>query len=323
MRLLAIGLCILGQLALAQSLADFRISWMCRTPEERLLCLEPSGLVQWGLAFSSPSVQPGLALGGRLRAQASWEGVGLWVDLGLWYDAALQLGLLEAYAQREWETFALSAGKRRYLGGPWDDTLLGRDGLWGVFGRYRPAELPGLDVQMAYLPNAGLAGGRVFWGAQADVVQVGAFVEIVRALDSGGEPAPLLRLNPRLGLLGREVEVFWQLDRGFWVRAAWPLPLGQALAWFLRCPCEAVTQAWLVALDESRFEALVWWNPEWAYLGAGSPFLPEERLAAWLREPRKLLVGVAYSWNKRFRLALDVSRAPVEVVRVYLQLHWR
>ncbi|MGK0617860.1 hypothetical protein [Meiothermus cerbereus] len=323
MRVFVAGLWVLAQLTFAQDNPDFRVSWACRVPEEKVVCLQPSGLVQWSLGYSSQSVQPGLALGGHLQAQTQWEGVGIRADLGLWYDAALQVGLLEAYAQLSWETFGLSVGKRRQLSGPWDDTLVGRDGLWGLFGRYRPAELPWLGVDIAYLPNAKLAGGRIFLGAQADIFQAGTFVEIVRTRNELGELAPALHLNPRLGLAGQEVEFFWQLDKGFWGRASLPLALGQALGSLWPCPCDAETQAWLEALDRSRFELLVWWNPEWEYLGENSPFLPEERFGAWLLEPRKLLAGAAYSWNDRLRLAVDLSRAPVEALRVYLQLHWR
>jgi len=293
-----------------------------------VLCLQPSGMVQFSLGYNgapgpSASLEWGLALGGRVQAQTRWEGVRARADLGLWYDSALQFGLLEAFAETDLGEFVLSLGKRRDYSGPWDDTLMGRDGLWGLFGRYRPAGLPWLGVDMAYLPSARFAGGRIFLGAQADTFQAGTFVEIVRTQGELGELVPALHLNPRLGLAGQEGEFFWQLDKGFWGRASLPLALGQALGSLLPCPCDAETQAWLAALDRSRFELLVWWNPEWEYLGENSPFLPEERLGAWLREPRKLLAGAAYSWNDQLRLAVDLSRAPVEAVRVYLQLHWR
>lgn len=314
---------VLLQLAFAQDNTEFRLSWACVVPQERVLCLKPSGLVQWSLEYRGSSAQPGLALGGRLQAQAYWQDLGVWADLGLWYDAALQFGLLEAFATVNLGEFALSLGKRRDYSGPWDDALMGQDGLWGVFGRYWPAEVPWLGVEMAYLPHSRLAGGKVYLGAQADIFQTGTFLEIVRKPGDQGEPGWSVWLNPRLGLRGRELEVFWQLDRGFWARAALPLPLGQALATLLPCPCDVETQAWLEALDKSRFEGLLWWNPAWEYLGENSPFLPEERLEAWLQAPRKLLLGVAYSWNDQLRLAVDLFRAPVEAVRVYVQLHWQ
>lgn len=323
MRVLAVGLWILLQVAFAQEETEFRISWECLAPEEKVLCLKPSGLVQWGLVASSQSVQPGLALGGHLQAQTQWEGVGVWADLGLWYDAAVQFGLLEAYAEVNWASLRLNLGKRRHLGGPWDDTLVGQDGLWGVYGQYRPAELVWLGVETAYLPHAGFAGGRVFLGAQADIFQVGTFVEIVPTLNDLGEPVSYLQLNPRLGLRGREVEAFWQLDRGFWIRASLPLPLGLALASLVQCPCDADAQALFEDLNRGRFELLVWWNPEWDYMGENSPFLPEDRFQAWLQEPRKLLIGAAYSWNNQLRLGVDLSRAPVEALRLYLRLYWQ
>lgn len=321
------GFLALMQPVFAQDYA-FRVAWDCRAPAERVICLQPSGLLQFGLSWNGALNQPGplelaLALGTRLQVQTLWEGVGYFTDLGLWYEGAMQFGLLEAYAQADLGEFGLSLGKRRDYSGPWDDTLMGRDGRWGVFARYQPVEVSWLGLEAAYLPNAGLAGGRGFVGAGAGIFQLGTFVEIVRTINGLGELEPSLSLHPRIGLQGQEVEVFWQSDRGFWGRAILPLPLGQALGWVLQCPCDADTEAWALALDRSRLELSLWWNPEWAYLGESSPFLPQERFRAWLEEPRKLLVGVAYSWNDQLRLAVDLSRAPVEAVRIYLQLHWR
>lgn len=314
---------VLLQLAFAQDNTEFRLSWACVAPQERVLCLQPSGLVQWSLEYRGSSAQPGLALGGRLQAQTHWQDLEVWADLGLWYDAAVQFGLLEAFVTMNLGEFALSLGKRRDYSGPWDDTLMGRDGRWGVFTRYNPTEAPWLGLELAYLPNAGWAGGQGFVGGRADIFQVGTFVEVVQVPNGLGEPEPSIRLVPRLGLQGREVGLFWQWDRGLWSTLSLPLPLGQTLAFVLQCPCDADTQAWLEVLDKSRFEGLLWWNPDWEYLGENSLFLPEERLEAWLQVPRKLLLGVAYSWNDQFRLAVDFSRAPVEAVRVYVQLHWR
>jgi len=237
-------------------------------------------------------------------------------DLGLWYEAAAQLGLLEAYAEANLGELGFSIGKRRNYSGPWDETLMGRDGLWGLFVRYRPAEQPRLAVDIAYLPSAGLAGGRAFLGGQAGIFQAGAFVEIVRT-----QRAALLSvaLNPRLGLAGQEVEFFWQLDRGFWSAVS----LSLALARFLPYPYDAEKRVWLQLLDRGRLELLLWWNPEWGYLAEDSPFLPEDRWRAWLLQPRKLLIGAAYNWNDLLRLGVDISRAPVEAVRLYLRLYWR
>ncbi|GIW36911.1 MAG: hypothetical protein KatS3mg073_1056 [Meiothermus sp.] len=315
-------------LAFAQSESAFKVAWDCGAPAEKVVCLQHSGLVQVGFSrnggLNQPvSLEPALALGARLQVQTLWEGVGYLADLGLWYEGAVQFGLLEAYIHEDLGEFGLSLGKRRDYSGPWDDTLVGRDGRWGVFARYRPAEVSGLGLEVAYLPNAGLAGGQGFVGAGAGIFQLGTFVEIVQIPNGLGELKPSLSLYPRVGLQGQEVEVFWQSDRGFWSRASLPLPLGQALGWVLQCPCNADTEAWALILDRSRFEISVWWNPEWDYLGENSPFLPQERLRAWLQEPRKLLLGMAYSWNEQLRLAVDLSRAPVEALRVYFQLHWR
>ncbi len=325
MRALALALWVLMQLALAQESSEFRLSWTCELPEKGVVCLRPSGLVQGGLNYLtlSGSGEPGWALGGLLQVQTLWEGVRYQINFGLWYDSAVQFGLLEAFVEQGFGEFGLSLGKRRDYSGPWDDTLMGRDGRWGVFARYGPTEVPWLSMEMAYLPHAGLGGGQGFVGASAGIFQLGTFVEIVQMPSGLGEPEPSLSLIPRMGLQGREVGLFWQRDRGFWSTASLPLPLGQALAFVLQCPCDSETQAWVEALDKSRFEGFLWWNPEWDYLGENSPYLPEDRLRAWLQEPRKLLIGVAYGWNDRLRLAVDLSRAPVEAVRVYLQLYWR
>jgi len=318
----------ISQLVFAQNGSTFRVSWDCVVPEEKVLCLQPSGIVQFSLGYNgapgpSASLEWGLALGGRLQAQTRWEGVRARADLGLWYDSAVQFGLLEAVAETDLGDFVLSLGKRHDYSGPWDDTLMGRDGRWGVFARYGPSEIPWLSLEMAYLPHAGLVGGQGFVGASAGIFQLGTFVEIVQMPSGLGEPESSLSLIPRMGLQGREVGLFWQRDRGFWSTASLPLPLGQALAFMLQCPCDSETQAWVEALDKGRFEALLWWNPDWDYLGENSPFLPEDRFQAWLQEPRKLLIGAAYSWNDGLRLGVDLSRAPVEAVRVYVQLYWR
>ncbi|WP_337869764.1 hypothetical protein [Meiothermus sp.] len=314
-----------SQLVFAQDGSEFRVSWDCVVPEEKVVCLRPSGLVQWGLSYSiqSRSGDMGLALGARLQAQTRWEGVRYQADLGLWYETSVQFGVLEAFAEMHWGEFGLSLGKRRDYSGPWDDTLLGRDGRWGVFTRYNPTEAPWLGLELAYLPNAGWAGGQGFVGGRADIFQVGTFVEVVQVPNGLGEQEPSIRLIPRLGLQGREVELFWQWDRGLWSTLSLPLLLGQALALVLQCPCDADTQAWVEALDKSRVEGLLWWNPEWDYLGENSPFLPEDRFQAWLQEPRKLLIGAAYSWNNQLRLGVDLSRAPVEALRLYLRLYWQ
>ncbi|ADD29027.1 hypothetical protein Mrub_2274 [Meiothermus ruber DSM 1279] len=325
MRALAIGLCFFLQLVFAQENGAFRVSWDCLMPEEKVICLRPSGLVQGGLGYSSPpgSSEIGWALGARLQVQTQQAGVRYQADFGLWYQAMLQWGLLEAFVEQDLGALWLSLGKRRDYSGPWDDTLMGRDGRWGVFTRYSPSELPWLGLELAYLPHAGLAGGQGFVGGRVDILQVGALLEMVQAPNDLGDLEPSIRLVPRLGLQGAQMGLFWQWDRGFWGTFSLPLPLGQALALVLQCPCEAEAQAWVEALDQSRLEGLLWWNPVWDYLGENSPFLPEERFQAWLSAPRKLLLGLAYSWNNQLRLAVDLSRAPVEAVRVYGQFYWR
>ncbi|GIW24920.1 hypothetical protein [Meiothermus sp.] len=304
----------------AQESPRFQLTATCPAPVEQVICLEPSGRLQFGLA---QGYAPPWALGGLVALHTQQEGVEYRFRLGAWFEGTMQWSLLEAFASATWGEFELSYGKRTHLGGPWDETLMGRDGRWGVFARYRLAQEPLLRLELAYLPHAGLAGGEAFAGVRYGLLQAGSFVEVLQTPNGLGELEPALRLNPRLGLQGRDAEIFWQLDRGFWARAAFPLPLGQALGTVLPCPCEADTEGWLQALNQGRFELSLWWNPEWNYLGENSPFLPEERLQAWLQQPRKLLLGMAYSWNEQLRLAVDLSRAPVEAVRFYVRYQWR
>jgi len=317
-----------SQPVFAQNDSEFRVSWDCVLPVERVVCLQPSGLLRFSLgrngALSQPAaLEPTLAFGGRLLMQTRWEGLAIQADLALWYESVLQWGLLEAFTTWNWGEYTLSLGKRGAYSGPWDDTLMGRDGRWGLFARYTPVDLPWLDIEMAYLPNGRFSGGQGFVGANAGIFRMGTFVEVVQMPNGLGELEPSFSLNPRVGLLGREVGLFWQSDRGFWGSASLPLPLGQVLAFVLQCPCDADTQSWVEALEKSRLEGFFWWNPEWDFLGENSPFPPEERFGAWLQEPRKLLIGAAYSWNDRLRLGVDLSRAPIEALRLYLQLHWR
>lgn len=324
---LVVGFWTLSQLVSAQDASAFRVAWECTVPEERVFCLSASGLLQFGLRRDGFPGQPtpvelGLAFGAGLQVQARQERVMIRASLGLWYESVMHLGLLEAYTQIDSEEFALSLGKRRDYSGPWDDTLMGRDGRWGVFARYAPAEISWLGVEMAYLPNVGIRGGQVFVGSRLDIFQLGTFIEMVQLSRGLGALQPSLSLHLRLGLQGLQVGVFWQQDRGFWSTASLPLPLGQALGHVLQHPVDAETQACIQALDQSRVEWLLWWNPAWEYLGEHSPFLPERRIEAWLQKPRKLLIGTAYS-NDQLRLGIDLSRAPVEAVRLYLQLYWR
>jgi hypothetical protein len=321
---LVTSLLVLMPVVSAQETSAFGVAWECTVPEENVLCLDASSLLQFGLRRDGARpAEPGLAFGAGLQVQTRQEGVEVRASLALWYEAVMQLGLLEAYTQMDFEEFGLSLGKRRDYSGPWDDTLMGRDGRWGVFAGYTPAEIPWLGVEVAYLPSAGMRGGQAFVGSRLYIFRLGAFVEVVQASGGLGALEPSIRVNPRLGLQGQQVEVFWQQDRGFWSTASLPLPLGQALGHVLKPPFDAQTQAWIHALDQGRVEWLVWWNPAWEHLGEGSPFRPERRLEAWLQEPRKLLVGVAYNWNDQMRLGMDLSRAPVEAVRLYLQVYWR
>ncbi len=291
--LFALGL-VLGLLAVAQDVSP-RWLWGCARPAEGEACLNPSGLLR--LEGGS------LAVGGLLEGRARTEEAEFGFSLGLWYQGAWQWGVFEAYLEGALADLSLSLGKRVGLGGPWLDTLMGQDGRWGVFASY-PVEP--VTLELAYLPHPGLAGGQGYLGFLWAGLRAGGLVEV----EAG------VKLIPRVGLQGPLGELFWQEDRGFWAKGAWPLPLGQALA--LLAPAEAPSEwaAWVEALDKSGLEGMFWWNPEWAYLRQGS--LPE----FWL-SPRKLLLGLAYTWDKRVRGGLEVSLAPVEALRLYLELQGR
>ncbi|WP_027882660.1 hypothetical protein [Meiothermus rufus] len=289
--IVALGL-MLGALAVAQDLSPRR---GCGLPAEGEVCLSALGLLRLEGG--------GLAAGGLLEGRGRAEEAELRFSLGLWYQGAWQWGLLEAYLEGRLADLTLSLGKRVGLGGPWLDTLMGQDGRWGVFASY-PAEA--VVLELAYLPHPRLAGGQGYLGFVWAGLRAGGLVEV----EAG------VRFIPRIGLLGPLGELFWQEDRGFWARGSVPLPLGQALAQL--APAEAGSEwaAWVEALDKSGLEGVLWWNPEWDYLRQGS--LP----SFWL-SPRKLLLGLAYTWDKQVRGGLEVSLAPVEALRVYLELQGR
>ncbi|MCS7194543.1 MAG: hypothetical protein NZ849_06470 [Meiothermus sp.] len=225
---------------------------------------------------------PPWAAGGLLALRALEGSAYYRVRLGVWFEGALQWGLLEAYGTSQLGPLELSYGKRGELGGPWSETFVGQDGRWGVWVRYQ-------GLEAAYLPHPALVGGQLYVGARSGEFQAGAFAEVAQGS---------LGLTPRLSWRGALGEAFWQADQGFWGRLT--LPLGEGPS------------------GGAGLEGWVWWNPEWTYLGPGS-FL-QEGLRAWLLRPRKLVFGLAYTWEG-WRFGAEASRAPVEAAWVYLRLH--
>lgn len=58
------------------------------------------------------------------------------------------------------------------------------------------------------------------------------------------------------------------------------------------------------AFGDLGLGGLVWWNPDW-----------QAQLA-----PKKLLFGLWGSWRDQLRVGFDISAAPVEVYRVYMEI---
>lgn len=321
-------LLLLVSLGLAQNSPQSPVfSWDCAALPGQV-CLEPRGLLQLGLSRTDPaSWGERVAFGIKLEATTSLEALEFKAVPALWVDNTLQADLLQAYAASAWGDIRLSLGKRLKYGGPWDDTLLGRNGHWGVFAHYTPTALDWASVEAAYLPDPGLAGGQGFVGAQAGPFRLGTFAQVIQ----GG-----LQWNPRVGLEWGQNEVYWQSDRGFWANLHTPLPLGQIVAYSLECPPTSEASCWgrglpeqsdpsvqalLRLLDEGELGLLIWWNPDWSLLGQNDPNtgLPLSFLD-WLGQPKKFYLSLSTTL-RQVRLGLDASLAPVGAYRVYLEFH--
>lgn len=327
-RALRCGLFLLAfySLALAQSLSFLP---ECAPGSPEPVCLSPEIVFRLGLnRVDGVSPEGRLSFGVKLAARAVLGGFELKLRPAVWVDPTLQADLLEAQASTELGPVGLSLGKRTDYSGPWDETLVGRGGAWGLFAHYRPPTLGWLMAEAAYLPNPGLAGGRAFLGVRVGPVRAGSFLEVV-----GGAG---LVWTPRVGLEGGESDVYWQSDRGFWTDLHGPLPLGQILAYSLRCPPGGNALCWgrglpeesdsalvslLHTLDEGRFGLLLWWNPDWALLGSTDPDTGDtQAFLDWLTRPKKFFFGLS-TGLQQYRLGLDLSLAPVGAYRIYLELH--
>lgn len=298
-------------------------------PAEKI-CVEPSVLLRLGLNRNDAGTWGAqVSFGVKAELSARVTPVDLAAIPALWFDGVFQADLLEAYAAAPVGDFSLSVGKRTGLGGPWDDTLMGRNGRWGVFAQYSPSELGWLGVEAAYLPRPGFAGGQGFLGVQANLFHLGTFIEAVQGRG--------VQLNPRVGLGYGASGLYWQLDRGFWADLNTPLPLGQALAYSLQCPPDSSVACWgrtlpelgdqgvqrlLNALDEAQFGLSLWWNPDWGLLGTTDPDTGDTlSFLDWLTRPQKFYLGLSAAL-RNYRLGLDASLAPVNGYRVYLELRW-
>lgn len=312
----------LGSLALAQ---NFSIAG-CAQGSPEPVCLRPEVVLRWGLNQVNGSPAEGrLSFGVKLGVYTAFPEFALELQPALWVDSTLQADLLEAAASTEFGPLWLSLGKRTDYSGPWSQTLMGYNGDWGLFARYRLLE--GWRAEAAYLPRSGLAGGRGFLGIQAGWVRAGGFLEV------GEVGAALI---PRIGVAWGDGDLYWQLDQGFWSDLQGPLPLGQALAYSLRCPQEGNALCWgrllpeendptvqnlLQTLDTGRWGLLLWWNPDWNLWGSLDPVTGDTLpFLDWLAQPKKLLLQLSAGLQSG-GLGFDLSLAPVGAYRVYLELH--
>lgn len=251
--------------------------------------LKPSALFRYELNGSSGAApQFSGAFGVKLEASGLVEGISLKAVGALWAQYRAQATFLEIYALYPLDNFELSLGKRTLYSGPWNQTLMGLEGQWGLFARYNLNGLP-LSFELAYLL---LTQGYI--GARIGPVQAGALLGIK-------EPDPLqcqtdsqLVLNPRIGLELDPVRLYWQSDRGFWLQADYPLDSGSSLS------------------------GLIWWNPGWEYLD--STLQPEPDWGSWLTKPDRLFFTLAASWQDQFRLGLDGSIAPALAYKLWFEI---
>jgi hypothetical protein len=272
-----------------------KLEWDC-TAKQETLCLRPFGVLRgaWVPGLTAVQFSAGVSLGAtymldnlKLQAQPA-----LVID-----STGLQVDLIQAFVELSAGEARLGLGKKAVYSGPWDDALLDRWGKWGLWVLY--AGLEAADLELAYMAH-GSGGGQGFVGIRLGAWQLGTFIEAIRTKD----PIPESRViwSPRLGFSGSPVQVYWQLDRGVWTEARFVVPLSRNKK------------------DDLAIESLFWWNPNWGVFSDDSVD-PADRWALWIQEPSKLYASLGLSWQDEIKLGLDLSRAPVEQVRVYLE--WR
>lgn len=251
--------------------------------------LKPYALFRYEISGSAGAKpQLGGAFGIRADVSGLVEGVNLKASGALWAQNTLQATFLEVYAAYPVDNFELSAGKRTLYSGPWNQTLMGLEGQWGLFARYNLPNLP-LSFELAYLL---LTEGYI--GARIGSVQLGTLLVIKDPDPLLGQTDSQLVLNPRVGLELEPVKLYWQSDRGFWLQADYPVDPDYSLS------------------------GLIWWNPGWQYLD--TTIQPDPDWESWLTKPNKLLFTVSGNWQNQFRLGLDVSVAPAEAYRLWFEI---
>jgi len=287
------------------------------------LDLQPSALFRFDFSRSGGTnvvAQPGGAFGVRLDVNSDLQGIALDASGAFWAQNSLQAALLEAYAAAPLADFELSVGKRTLYAGPWDQTLMGLEGQWGLFIRYNPYQqlvdwLPpdGLGLEVAYLP---LTSG--YLGARVGPVRLGSLLGVRKSQRYNvvlGDYEDELALYPRVGLDLTPVNLFWQSDRGFWATSTIPLrPIVEAVL----PPSDPGLQTLFSELEQSRLEFLTWWSPDWEYLFPTVP-LAQADAASFFSKPKKLLLSAWGSWRDQIKLGFDASIAPAEAYRLWLE----
>lgn len=314
MRGLFVLLLLLGSLALGQGL-ELEYNCGALRPGSSSYCLKPGAVLQPAWNFSNASVTNsgfGLAFGVRLEADARLDlsqGASLFdrrrqdeilvlrAVPALWLEGLWQFSFLELYAQLPLAGAKITLGKRSDVGGPWDDTIMGREGRLGIFADLTSFADSTLTVDLAYFFLPDFRGGQFFAGVRSGPLRAGVYTETIQ------QPDLTVQISPRLGYDTPEFEVYWQRDRGFWSQGR--------LSFGLFDP----------GLADLGLEGLVWWNPDFrVFDSVGVP--ANQQFETFFLSPQKLLFGAALGWHPYATLGVEVSRAPIQNVKLYFRLSW-
>jgi hypothetical protein len=314
MRGLFVWLVLLGSLVWGQGL-EFGSNCEVPRPGLSTYCLKPSAVLQPAWNFSNASVTNngfGLAFGIKLETDARIDlsqGASLFdrrrqdeilvlrAVPALWLEGLWQFSFLELYAQFPIAGAEITLGKRSDVGGPWDDTIMGREGRLGIFADLTSTADSSLTIDLAYFFLPDFRGGQFFAGVRSGPLRAGIYTETIQ------QPDIVVQISPRLGYDTPDFEVYWQRDRGFWSEGR--------LSFGLFDP----------TLADVALEGSVWWNPDFrVFDSVGSS--SSEQFQAFFLSPQKLLFGTALSWQSYAKFGVEVSRAPVQNIRVFFRLTW-
>lgn len=173
----------------------------------------------------------GLQVGVQARGELPHRGGAVFFNGALWLIPAPGVAVLEFYDAFKLEELEFSIGKRAKLIGPWQEGVLGYDGLPGLYVGYPLEE--GLSLEGALLLEDGLL--RTFVGGVWGDLQFGVLLR--------PDLVPLLVYQADIFSVGL------QTDRGLWGKVGLPLELFEGVA--------------------LKVEGLVWWRPGFVDNGSG------------------------------------------------------